>query len=79
MANYFNNIYNRRGWMTEEGGFYMSKLLIGLSVVVAGAMLLRAVGRLSNPAYTQVFEKPPLEILRRTIFANDPVCKWVNS
>jgi len=43
----------RRGWMTEEGGFYMSKLLIGLSVVVAGAMFLRAVGRLSNPAYTQ--------------------------
>ena len=40
--------------MTEEGGVYMSKLLIGLSVVVAGAMLLRAVGRLSNPAYTQV-------------------------
>ena len=42
--------------MTEEGGIYMSKLLIGLSVVVAGAMLLRAVGRISNPAYTQVFE-----------------------
>ena len=40
--------------MTEEGGVYMSKLLIGLSVVVAGAMLLRAVGRISNPAYTQV-------------------------
>ena len=44
--------------MTEEGGFYMSKLLIGLSVVVAGAMLLRAFGRLSNPTYTQVHEKP---------------------
>ena len=43
--------------MTEEGGFYMSKLLIGLSVVVAGAMLLRAVGRISNPAYTQVSGK----------------------
>ena len=40
--------------MTEEGGVYMSKLLIGLSVVVAGAMLLRAVGRISNPAYNQV-------------------------
>ena len=65
--------------MTEEGGFYMSKLLIGLSVVVAGAMLLRAVGRLSNPAYTQVSGKPFLEILRRTIFANDPVCKWADS
>ena len=43
--------------MTEEGGFYMSKLLIGLSVVVAGAMLLRAFGRISNPAYTQVSGK----------------------
>ena len=58
MVNHSNDIYNRRGWMTEEGGFYMSKLLIGLSVVVAGAMLLRAFGRLSNPTYTQVHEKP---------------------
>ena len=50
--------------MTEEGGFYMSKLLIGLSMVVAGAMLLRAFGRISNPAYTQVSEKPFLETLK---------------
>ena len=47
--------------MTEEGGFYMGKLLIGLSMVVAGAMLLRAFGRISNPAYTQVSGKPILE------------------
>ena len=38
----------------------MSKLLIGLSVVVAGAMLLRAAGRLSTPAYTQVSDVPCL-------------------
>ena len=58
LLHFFNN---RRGWMTEEGGFYMSKLLIGLSMVVAGAMLLRAFGRISNPAYTQVSGKPILE------------------
>ena len=60
--------------MTEEGGFYMSKLLIGLSVVVAGAMLLRAVGRISNPAYTQVSGK--------TLGTNSickSMCKWANS
>ena len=53
-------LINRRGWMTEEGGLYMGKLLIGLSVVVAGAMLLRAAGRLSTPAYTQVSDVPCL-------------------
>ena len=52
--------------MTEEGGFYMGKLLIGLSVVVAGAMLLRAVGRISNPAYTQVYKNPVLKATQMT-------------
>ena len=37
--------------MTEEGGFLFTKFLVGVSVVVAGALLLRTLGRLSNPEY----------------------------
>merc|ERR1719481_2034508 len=45
----------RQGWvsMSAEGVISMSKFLTGLGIVVAGALLLRALGRLNNPVYTQ--------------------------
>lgn len=45
----------RQGWvsMSTEGVISMSKFLTGLGIVVAGALLLRALGRLNNPVYTQ--------------------------
>jgi len=42
----------RRGWLTEEGFILIGKFLIGVSMVVAGALFLRTVGRLTTPAYT---------------------------
>jgi len=45
----------RQGWvaMSPEGVISLSKFLAGLGIVVAGALLLRTLGRLNNPAYTQ--------------------------
>jgi len=45
----------RQGWisLTLEGAVFVSKFLTGLGIVVAGALVLRTLGRLSNPAYTQ--------------------------
>ena len=39
--------------MSPEGVISLSKFLAGLGIVVAGALLLRTMGRLNNPAYTQ--------------------------
>jgi len=49
----------RQGWvsMTGEGVISLSKFLTGLGIVVAGAILLRTLGRLSNPAYTQFIKE----------------------
>jgi len=45
----------KQGWftMTGDGAMFFTKLITGLGIVVAGALLLRTLGRLSNPAYTQ--------------------------
>jgi len=45
----------RQGWvtLTGDGALSISKFLTGLGIVVAGALLLRTLGRVSNPAYTQ--------------------------
>ena len=40
-----------RGWASQEGVVSMSKFLVGIGVVVAGAMVIRTLGRLSNPVY----------------------------
>lgn len=42
----------RRGWLTEEGGILVAKFLTGVGLVVASALLLRTMGRLTSPAYT---------------------------
>ena len=39
--------------MSPEGVVSLSKFLTGIGIVVAGALLLRTMGRLNNPAYTQ--------------------------
>jgi len=43
----------RQGWITFtlEGGIAITKFLSGVGLLVAGALLLRTLGRLSNPAY----------------------------
>ena len=41
-----------RGWASQEGVQSMSKFLMGVGVVVAGAIVIRTLGRLSNPVYT---------------------------
>jgi len=41
----------RRGWFTLEGGVLFSKFLAGVGVVVGVAILLRTVGRATNPVY----------------------------
>jgi len=45
----------KQGWftMTGDGAMFFTKFITGLGIVVAGALLLRTLGRLSNPAYTQ--------------------------
>lgn len=45
----------RQGWitLTGDGALYVSKFLTGIGIVVAGALLLRTLGRVSNPGYTQ--------------------------
>eukprot|EP00092_Neocalanus_flemingeri_P037127 GFUD01040415.1.p1 GENE.GFUD01040415.1~~GFUD01040415.1.p1 ORF type:complete len:539 (+),score=179.12 GFUD01040415.1:238-1854(+) len=45
----------RQGWITLslDGGLVVSKFLAGLGLVVVGALLLRTMGRVTNPAYTQ--------------------------
>ena len=40
-----------RGWASQEGVQSMSKFLVGVGVVVAGAIVIRTLGRLSNPVY----------------------------
>ena len=39
--------------MTEEGGMLVTKFLAGVGLVVAAALLLRTLGRLSTPAYLE--------------------------
>ena len=41
-----------RGWASHDGIVWMSKFLAGVGVVVAGAIIMRTLGRLSNPVYT---------------------------
>jgi len=41
-----------RGWASHDGIVWMSKFLAGVGVVVAGAIIMRTFGRLSNPVYT---------------------------
>ena len=40
-----------RGWASSEGYTLISKLLVGVGVVVAGAYIIRTYARLSNPVY----------------------------
>ena len=40
-----------RGWASPDGAVSMSKFLVGVGVVVAGAIVIRTLGRLSNPVY----------------------------
>lgn len=42
-----------RGWASHDGVVWMSKFLVGVGFVVAGAIIIRTLGRLSNPVYTQ--------------------------
>ena len=42
-----------KGWASQDGVVWMSKFLVGVGVVVAGAIIIRTLGRLSNPVYTQ--------------------------
>ena len=42
-----------RGWASHDGVVWMSKLLVGVGVVVAGALFIRTLGRLSNPVYNK--------------------------
>jgi len=41
----------RRGWLTVEGGLLISKFLAGVGLVVGVAIIMRTVGRATNPAY----------------------------
>jgi len=41
----------RRGWLTVEGSLLISKFLAGVGLVVGVAIIMRTVGRFSNPAY----------------------------
>jgi len=41
-----------RGWASHDGIVWMSKFLAGVGFVVAGAIIIRTLGRLSNPVYT---------------------------
>lgn len=40
-----------RGWASNDGMVLISKFLVGVGVVVAGAFIIRAYGRMSNPTY----------------------------
>jgi len=45
----------RQGWvsLSVDGATFFTKFLAGLGMVVVGALVLRTLGRVSNPAYTQ--------------------------
>lgn len=47
----------RRGWLSEEGGVLVIKFLTGVGLVVASALLLRGLGRLTTPTYTTFIGK----------------------
>ena len=42
-----------RGWTSPDGLVWMMKLLAGVGVVVAGAVLVRTIGRLTNSQYVR--------------------------
>ena len=41
-----------RGWASHDGIVWMTKFLAGVGFVVAGAFIIRTLGRMSNPVYT---------------------------
>jgi len=45
----------RQGWvsLSQDGALFIIKFLAGISMVMVGALFLRTLGRVSNPAYTQ--------------------------
>ena len=43
----------RQGWATPDGLVWMFKFLTGVGIVVAGAVLVRTVGRINNSHYVQ--------------------------
>ena len=42
-----------KGWASPDGLVWMIKFLAGVGVVVAGAVLVRTLGRLTNPHYVR--------------------------
>jgi len=43
----------KRGWFTEDGAIWVAKFMTGLGVVAVGALVIRTLGRMSNPTYTK--------------------------
>jgi len=46
----------RREWWSLEGIIFLSKFLAGVGIVAVGALYLRALGRYTNPVYTQFIQ-----------------------